>query len=235
MAETVKLVQPETKKPKDKNYWTLETDQALAKYNASTDLTQREAIYTQHLHYPFSKLVENVFNTFKFPHLGDELRAQQDCQTYLLMKAEQFNCEAGKGFSYFSTIAKHYLIHGNTKRWNEMNRNVELVDGMDEREEGEESIVLAAPEAPKRTTVHVRFAEFVLSRLHEFKDSDKRNVQIVAQLLARAHDLDMHNKKAFYYILKKLTGMQQTLKIQKLLKKIAVYYVKFRTNNEFYS
>ena len=57
------------KKPLGKIYFTQETEDAIVKYNKTTDLEEREELYREYIEAPFDKLVENVINRFKFPYM----------------------------------------------------------------------------------------------------------------------------------------------------------------------
>jgi hypothetical protein len=50
-----------------KVYFTQETEDAIIKYNLSTDTDEREYLYREYIWAPFDKLAENVINRFKFP------------------------------------------------------------------------------------------------------------------------------------------------------------------------
>ena len=52
----------------DKMYFTQDTEDSIIKYNATENLQEREVIYNTKIKYPFEKLVENIFNTFKFSY-----------------------------------------------------------------------------------------------------------------------------------------------------------------------
>ncbi len=59
----------ETKKKKgDKQYFTQATEDAIVKYNNSTDFEERSRIYRDEIHYGFFKLTENIIHTFKYYH-----------------------------------------------------------------------------------------------------------------------------------------------------------------------
>src|SRR5574344_1208684 len=55
------LFLPKMKKSSKKNYFTKETEAYIVKYNQSTDSVEREKIFTEHIYYPFYKLVFFLF------------------------------------------------------------------------------------------------------------------------------------------------------------------------------
>jgi vesicle coat complex subunit len=55
------------RKKKSKNqYFTQATEDAIVRYNESTDFEERSEIYRKEIHYAFFKLTENIIHTFKF-------------------------------------------------------------------------------------------------------------------------------------------------------------------------
>lgn len=109
------------RKPKTKNqYFTQATEDAIVRYNNSTNPEERSRIYRDEIHYAFFKLTENIIHTFKFYYTEvDEIEhLQHEVITFLLDKIHLFNPERGaKAFSYFGTIVKRYLIIQNTKNY----------------------------------------------------------------------------------------------------------------------
>ena len=109
------------RKKKSKNqYFTQATEDAIVRYNNSTDPEERSEIYRKEIHYAFFKLTENIIHTFKFYYTEvDEIEhLQHEVITFLLDKIHLFDQSKGaKAFSYFGTIAKRYLIIQNTKNY----------------------------------------------------------------------------------------------------------------------
>jgi hypothetical protein len=80
----------------DKMYFTQETEDFIIKYNATENLQEREVIYNTKIKYPFEKLVENIFNTFKFSYFETgPLDVQKETVSHLVSNMHKF--EAGKG------------------------------------------------------------------------------------------------------------------------------------------
>ena len=52
----------------DKMYFTQDTENSIILYNATEDTQIREDLYNTKIKHPFEKLVENIFNTFKFSY-----------------------------------------------------------------------------------------------------------------------------------------------------------------------
>ena len=95
-----------TRKPKNKMYFTSETEEAINQYNQSQEQSERDEIYNSKIKYAFEKLVENVFNTFKFCYFETgPIEVQKETIAHLVANIHKFESGKGKAFSYFSIIA----------------------------------------------------------------------------------------------------------------------------------
>lgn len=99
------------KKNPNNNYFTKETDEAIVRFLQSTDDREREKIYRDWIHKPFSKIAEVMYNKLSLPYIADEpLDAQMDCVIFLFTKLGMFKGDKGKAFSYFTIVARNYYI-----------------------------------------------------------------------------------------------------------------------------
>ena len=108
------------RRPKSKNYFTKDTEQAIVRYNNEPNPEIRSKIYRDEIHYAFFKLTENIIHTFKFYYTEvDQIEhLQHEIITFLLSKLHLFNPDNGaKAYSYFGTITKNWLIVYNTKNY----------------------------------------------------------------------------------------------------------------------
>ena len=84
---------PKKRRPKSKNYFTQETEDYIVKYNNQPDSEIRSKISETYIHYPFSKLTQNIIHTFKFYHteVNDLEHLQHEIITFLLSKIHLFD------------------------------------------------------------------------------------------------------------------------------------------------
>ena len=99
------------------NYFTQETEEYIKKFNNSTDEEYKNAIFTEHIYFPFYKLAENIIHTFKFYYTDvdriEDLKHEIVSMLYE-EKIMKFNPDIGaKAYSYFGTIVKRWLINYN--------------------------------------------------------------------------------------------------------------------------
>src|SRR6266404_2505574 len=120
-------------------YWTEEIDQIIEQFNKTENAEQREAIFNEKLKYPFGKLVENIFNTFKFSYFETgPLDVQKETVAHLVANIRKFEPSKGKSFSYFSIVAKNYLIALNNANYRRFNEH-DSIDQIAEAHQGDNS------------------------------------------------------------------------------------------------
>jgi len=83
----------ENKKKQKKQYFTQETEDAIIRYNGSSDFDERSRIYEREIHYAFFKLTQNIIHTFKFYYtdVEDIEDLQHELMEFLLTKIHLFH------------------------------------------------------------------------------------------------------------------------------------------------
>jgi hypothetical protein len=193
-------------------YFTQETENAIVQYNLTEDLHERELIYKNEIHKPLDKLAENVINRFKFPYIQgsfDEVKAQ--VVSFLVINLHKYTADKGKAFSYFSVIAKNYLIAHNNNAWKEEKRTSYFADKQDEQFTLDELLSVDTEEVEIKADfseffrLAVQYWDFNLTRL--FKK--KRDIEIanaVIELMRHVNSLENFNKKALYVMIREMTN-----------------------------
>lgn len=193
-------------------YFTQETENAIVQYNLEEDLFVREMIYKNEIQKPLDKLAENVINRFKFPYIQgtfDEVKAQ--VVSFLVINLHKYTANKGKAFSYFSVIAKNYLIAHNNNAWKEEKRTSYFADKQDEQFSLDE--LLSSDSDAKELKADfseffrlaVQYWDFNLTRM--FKK--KRDIEIanaVIELMRHVNSLENFNKKALYVMIREMTN-----------------------------
>ena len=102
---------PRPRRKKSKMYFGTPAQEAIIAYNKCTDDKEKNRIYNEGIKYPFEKLAENVLNTFKFTYFDvPKMDVQREVVSAMVEKIHMFKEGRGKAFSYFTIIAKNYLI-----------------------------------------------------------------------------------------------------------------------------
>ena len=191
---------------KNKMYFTQDSEDAIIAYNKSTSEKERNQLYKERIQYPFEKLAENIINTFKFTYF-DVPKADVQCEVVaiLIQKIHMLQEGKGKAFSYFSIVAKNYLIlnnNSNYKRFkktsllSEMPESWNPINDFYETEQGDE------------------FAEFKELMLTYWDKNltnvftKKRDIQIadaILELFRRSQNIENFNKKHLYLLIREMT------------------------------
>ena len=109
------------KKGSTRYYFTQKTEDAIIRYNSEERATMRNKIYNDHIAAAFDKLCENIIHTFKFYYFDvSSEEVKHEVVSFLVMNMHKFTAGKGKAFSYFSIVAKNYLILHNNNNYKKM-------------------------------------------------------------------------------------------------------------------
>jgi len=227
------------KKKSNKVYFSHETEEAIIEYNKSTDPDFREQIFTQKIYGPLDKLAENVINRFKFPYMEgtfDEIKSQ--VVSFLVINLHKFTEDKGKAFSYFSVIAKNYLILHNNNFYKEEKRVLYFSDQAEDSFTLEEMLVVEPETRDSKVDMReflkilVEYWEHNIDRLFK-KKRDRDIASAIVKLIERIDNIDNFNKKALYLMVREMTNYKTahiTKVINKMRPQIIKMLVEFRRN-----
>ena len=218
---------------KSKNYFTQHTENAIVKYNSTSDFEEKNKIYHEEIHYAFFKLTENIIHTFKFYHTEvDNIEdLQHEVITFLLSKIHLFNPDKGaKAYSYFGTIAKRYLILSNAKIYKKK-IDVSPIEDIDQDEN--HSYTIDNDNSVERLSIYIdKFTEYCTENIYTLfpKEQDAKIADAVLELFRKRENLEVFNKKALYIFIRE----QIDVKTPKITKIIDDLYDIFKRNYVFY-
>ena len=207
-----------------KMYFTKDTEDAIVAYNNSTDSQIREDIYNTKIKYPFEKLVENIFNTFKFSYFEiGPLDIQKETVAHLVSNMHKFEAGKGKAFSYFSIIAKHYLIALNNSTYKRRNQHVEISEEHDENtvQLQTEDKHYKDSEMREFMNLMIKFWENNVKKIFT-KQRDLDIANAVIELFRSSDRIDAFNKKALYLYIREISSCK-TQQITKVINKMKQY------------
>lgn len=208
----------------DKMYFTKDTEDAIILYNQTEDVQTREQIYNTRIKYPFEKLVENIFNTFKFSYFETSpLDVQKETVSHLVSNMHKFEAGKGKAFSYFSIIAKHYLIALNNSVYKRRNQHVEIGEEHDENtvQLQTEDKHYKESEMQEFMALMIRFWENNVAKIFT-KQRDLDIANAVIELFRSSDRIDAFNKKALYLYIREISSCK-TQQITKVINKMKQY------------
>jgi hypothetical protein len=245
----VKKRKPRSGRDASKFYWREDKiADAILRYKNSDDQEERNKIYEEELHKSFSKLVENVFNTFKFSYFdsGPE-DAMKECLTHLVSNIHKFDPnrisektgQVSKSFSYFSIIAKHNLIARNNKNYERFGSQVSLDvswgDGGGENGYTHDVPVQLMVESETEKYNHLELNKILVHYLEQnineilSKQSDLNIANAIIEIFRNSDRIDVYNKKALYLYVREM-AMCKTQQISKIINKLKPHIDKVIAN-----
>ena len=203
-------------------YFTDETEDAIVRYNASTDFDERSKIYGEEIHYAYFKLTQNIIHTFKFYYTEvDQIEhLQHEIITYLLSKIHLFDPSRGaKAYSYFGTIVKRWLILYNTKNYKKRIQKVdasELDRNDDFRYNQDEEYVKS--DLDNYMDLYV---DYVSENIYDLfpKGNDAQIADAVLELFRKRENIEIFNKKALYIYIREMIDVK-TPKITRIAQQL---------------
>jgi len=221
------------RKPSKKQYFTYITEKAIIAYNAESEQYLRDKVYREHIDYPFNKLVENIYHTFKFSYF-DVPYEDVKCEVvaFLNEKITKFTEGKGKAFSYFSIIAKNYLIIQNNANYAKMKRRAETTLIDESRDITNERHMSDYQESLKDFVK--QWSDWYDKNINVVF-TNKRDILVadtILELFRTVDNIENFNKKALYILIRERTGLK-TQNITKVLNVMRTDFARmFKTYSE---
>jgi len=223
MKTPVKVVKKKRRK-KSKMYFGQPVQDAVIRYNNSSNPAVKNRIYREHIHKAFCKMAENLIHTFKFYYFDypfEDVKAE--VVSFMVMQMAKYNSEKGRAFSYFSVVGKNYLILNNNNNYKKM-KNQDAISTLDfKRNIYSESVENEVAEFN---------SEFV-NQMLEYWDNNITNIfrrqkdilvaDSVLELFRRRVNIENFNKKALYIMVREMTG-SNTQHITRVINQMKKYY-----------
>jgi hypothetical protein len=221
--EPVKIKKPSI----EKMYFTKDTEDAIIRFNKEENVDERNRIYETEIQRSFEKLVENVFNTFKFSYFDTgPLEVQKETLSHLVANIHKFEEGKGKAFSYFSIVAKNYLIFNNNSNYKRYNQQVDINEDPDSH-----TIKLQSTDNYQKDKENAEFIEMMVNywdvNIREIfpKNRDLKIAEAVVELFRNSDRLDYFNKKALYLYIREISSCK-TQQITKIINRMKEYQQK---------
>ena len=214
---------------KNKMYFTAETDASITKYCSEKVPAIKNKIYNEEIKYAFEKLAENIINTFSFSYIPEVYNdVKTEVVSHMLLNIDKFDTNKGKAFSYFSIMAKNYLIIANNQFYSELKSNYSIQSD-DSSEYYEFDVV---DEAHDKGVKNQEVKEFIKLMVEYWETNiatifkKKRDIDIayaVVELFRNVGALEFFNKKALYLLIREMTGYK-TQYITRVINKMQSHY-----------
>ena len=194
-----------TKKKKRKVYFGQEVQDAIIEYNSSSDSGERNIIYGNRIHAAFDKLAENIINTFKFTYFDMPfVDIKHEEVAFMVMNIHKYDHTKGsKAFSYFSVVAKNYLILHNNNNYKKLKTH----DGMDVLDKYKNMNNSKEADYITLTDEIVTYFDLNLNTIFK-KDRDLKIGYAIIDLMKQREDIENFNKKAIYILIREMTNVE---------------------------
>ena len=227
-------MQRKAKKGSARYYFTQKTEDAIIRYNNEERPAMRNRIYNDHIKDAFDKLCENIIHTFKFYYFDvSSEEVKNEVVSFLVMNMHKYTEGKGKAFSYFSIVAKNYLILHNNNNYKKMKTH-DKIDVMDWDRSIQNEI--------SQQNTNQEFSEFVQQMLEYWdnninvifrRQKDVRVADAVLHIFRIKGNIELFNKKALYSLIREMTqsNTQHITRVINVMKKYQKgIYKEFQVN-----
>ena len=218
-----KVVKKKRRK-KSKMYFGTPVQNAIIRYNETSNPVIKNRIYGEHIHAAFEKMAENLNHTFKFYYFDypfEDVKAE--VVSFMVMQIPKYQPDKGRAFSYFSIVGKNYLILNNNNNYKKM-KSQDKIDVLDfKRDISSESTANEKNEFDR---------EFV-DKMLDYWDNNITNIfrrqkdilvaDSVLELFRKRQNIENFNKKALYIMIREMTG-SNTQHITRVINQMKRYY-----------
>jgi hypothetical protein len=218
-----KVVKKKRRK-KTKMYFGTPVQNAIIRYNETSNPVIKNRIYGEHIHAAFCKMAENLIHTFKFYYFDypfEDVKAE--VVSFMVMQMPKYKPDKGRAFSYFSIVGKNYLILNNNNNYKKM-KSQDQIDVLDfKRNITSEGV---------QNEVEEFNSEFV-NQMLEYWDNNITNIfrrqkdilvaDSVLELFRKRLNIENFNKKALYIMIREMTG-SNTQHITRVINQMKKYY-----------
>jgi hypothetical protein len=214
------------------DYFGADADDAIARYNTSTDTPERNRIFDEEIRPVFEKLISSLMAVYKYHRLGEPETMQRECLVHLYEMLPKFDSNRGtKGFSYFNVVAKNWFYNKSKEKKRREKVESDLHCDLDSEH------VRSNPAVTSSTIEDdVEEKEFWVtfsSKLEQWKDQvvkeqDRKVLEAIIFLFRNSAIVTIYNKKAVYIYLRDLTGLTMKQTVNSLKRLRTLYYLPFK-------
>ena len=213
------------RRKKSKMYFGPPVQDAIIRYNESSNPVIKNRIYEEHIHAAFCKMAENLIHTFKFYYFDYPVEeVKHEVVSFMVMQLPKYQPDKGRAFSYFSIVGKNYLILNNNNNYKKM----KIHDKLD-RLDYKRNVI--------SENVDDEFNEYnneFVSQMVEYWDNNITNIfnrqkdinvaDSVLELFRKRQNIENFNKKALYIMIREMTG-SNTQHITRVINQMKKYYM----------
>mgnify|MGYP001592104825 FL=1 len=225
MSEDKPIMVKKPRKKKSKIYFGTPVQEAIVRYQKSDSQSEMNKIYREEIQYAFDKLAENIIHTYKFYYFDvPSEQVKHDVVGFLVMNIDKYEHEKGRAFSYFSVVAKNWLILNNNRNY----KMYKLHKSTDSTDYNNHMSSMSEQEGMSENTVEffdelIDYLEANLTTIFKRK-KDIAVADSVLYLMKTRQMIENFNKKALYVLIREMTG-SNTQHITRVINVIKKHYV----------
>ena len=214
-------------KEKKTPYFGKAVQDAIIRYNEIENPVEKEKLFKTLIYPAFDKLSEVLIHTFKFYYIDDSVqRIKNTTVAFLVQKIGKYDESKGKAYSYFTIVARNYLIMENKKEYKKIleKRNMDSIELV--------NIPYSYDLDNERKAVYFdTVIDYFQSNLDELfaKQRDLEIANAILMILKRRESFDNFNKKALYILIKEITNCKSQY-ITTVINKIKNHYKNINSN-----
>ena len=212
------------KKKKRKVYFGQEVQDAIIEYNSTKKSSEKNIIYGKRIHAAFDKLAENIINTFKFTYFDDPFQdVKHEVVAFMVMNMHKYDHTKGsKAFSYFSVVAKNYLILHNNNNYKKLKTH----DEINVLDKYGNSNSISESDYKTLTNEIIEYFDSNMNTIFK-KDRDLKIGYAIVDLMKQRDDIENFNKKAIYILIREMTDVE-TAHITSVVNVLKKHYKKLQ-------
>lgn len=222
------------------NYFTMDTQFAIVKYQQTPQLDTKEQIYVKEILPAFDSLVENLINVYGFKVMHESKQdLKNECLEFLYSAVNKFDHTKGsKAFSYFNVVAKNWLTIKSKQNAKKVKQYVSL-DYKEALSQGDVETIERFNMIPgyDEVVTPAEINEFLTKIVGELEnriktDNEKATVDAIKLIIDKLDDLDLLSKRAVLLYIREITGLSSK-QLSIVLSSLKKHYKEIRKIDEF--
>lgn len=206
------------------NYFGKPVDEAIVDFQNEKDQEVKKKIFEQRIMPAFLKLCQ--YHYFKFP-IAKNPDVVYEALTFLYEQIHKFNTKKfTRGFPYFNLVTKNFFIQKLKSEKKEVSVDKDFVSLNDATNLDSDDLIVDHIESSVEKREFLELFKKQLTKWKEkaIKEQERKVAEGLVHLFENADSVDFYQKKAIFFYLKEITGLNS--------KQIAVnlnkFYKKFK-------
>ena len=199
-------------------------------YAQTDDIKVRTELYIEYIAPAFDEMVDKIIYTYRFTSLPNIEVLKDECKIWLTTILDKFDPNKGsKAFSYFSVITKNWFIH-KVRKTNQSNKREVQIDDLPKNIDMSKVVVENEYHSKRE---EYEFWQHLWEEINlwentiNMKPNEEKVYEAIRMLLSSPDCIDIYNKKAIYFYIREITGLN-TKQVVNNLNKMRVRYRVFK-------